>query len=77
MTKCITENKTELMRFTFAFIFYVPLILSLVPMQYIGKLSSTKEPRISKFGANFGYDKQYCVLENKLPPVYHSLLFSI
>ena len=81
-TKCITENKTKVLRFTFAFFFYFfPFSISHSKVMnieiFIKDFSGTTLPRILKFGTNIRYDRLYCVLKNQPHMAYQSLYLSI
>ena len=63
--KCITENKTKVLRFIFAFFFYFFFSIShskVINMEiFVKDFSGTTWPRILKFGTKLGNDKLYCV----------------
>ena len=65
-TKCITVNKTKVLRIIFYFFFiFFSLFLSqsnVMNMEiFVKDFSGTALPRILKFGTNIRYDKLYYV----------------
>ena len=71
-TKCITENKTSVLRFIFAFFFYFfPFSIShskVMNMEiFVKDFSGTTWSRILKFGTKLGNDNILC---NKVSATY-------
>ena len=77
-SKCITENKTKVLRLIFAFFFYFfPFSIShskVMTMEiFVKDFSGTTRPIILTFGTNIRYDRLYCVLKNQPHMAYQSL----
>ena len=80
-TKCITENKTKVLRFIFAFFFvFFPFSISHSKVMSIEisvkYFAGTTWPRILKFGTKLGNEQLYCVLKNPPHIAYQSLYLS-
>ena len=60
--RCITVNKTKMLRFIFALFYYFSLSPIVINMEiFVKDFSGTTWPRILKVGTNIRYDKLNCV----------------
>ena len=79
IAKCTTEHKTKVLIFVTSFLFSPCSIFHSDVMNrviFINVFGGTIRQRILKFDSDIRYCNLCCVLENKLPPAYHSLYLS-
>ena len=74
--KCITENKTKVLRIFLAFVLFFPFSISHSKVMNI-EIFSKISHELLEYGTNIRYDRLYCVLKNQPHMAYQSLYLSI